>query len=320
MIAEVFYFTKKEKWQLIKMIGLIICLLYLNHVFSNKPTIKIKDKNMQVVLSTEETLIHKQKPHIATIELHSFNPNTVKRSELEAMKLPKKGIKSLLNYRQKGGYIKNISDFKRMYGFEKLQDSLLIKHLHFTKVAEKKAVRSYPTKLVKKTDDTFSKTQLYSDSIRYKPATKQYARTYQKEVLFKEKLFIEINSADTSSLQKLKGIGPVRATMIVKFREALGGYHSLSQLAEVHYLPDSIVQNISDQIYVDSVEIKQIKMNLATERELSSHPYIDWQEAKMLYNFTKEHGPIRDFNQLYQLRGLDSTFLWRIQPYLDLGK
>lgn len=320
MLEDIFYFTKKERRQLIKMITIVISLIYVNSLFINVPTIKIKDKNTQVILSTEEKSTPKKKRQKSPIQLHSFNPNTVDRAELENMNLPKKGIKSLMNYRQKGGYIKNISDFKRMYGFEKLQDSLLIKHLHFTKTNDNKTVNPSKPKFIKKPIDTLSKNQFYFDSISYKPAIKTYARNYKKKVFPKEKLFIEINSADTSSLQQLNGIGPIRAMMIVKFREALGGYHSLSQLTEVHYLPDSIVQNISDQIYIDSIDIRKIKMNLANQKELSSHPYINWQEAKMLYNYTKEHGPIKEFKNLYQMRGLDSTFLLRIQPYLDLGE
>ncbi len=49
---------------------------------------------------------------------------------------------------------------------------------------------------------------------------------------------LEVNTADTTELVAVPGIGPAFARGIVKFRDRLGGFHSLDQLSEVYVLRD----------------------------------------------------------------------------------
>jgi len=319
-MTDIFYFTKKEQSQLIKLLLIISCLFAIKQLTQKDHPIKINETIIEPI-PIKETATERHKPAIKqAISMHSFNPNTVSEIELKAMSLPQKGIKSLLKYRQKGGRIRDIKGFKRMYGFENLPDSLLIQYLVFEKVNQNH-IKQEESKYIAKTKTSLSKSRVIEkDSANNTAEFQTYDSSSTKSPSLKERLYIGINTADTSRLQQLKGIGPLRAKMIVKFRRALGGYHSLSQLHEVHYLPDSIVEKISHQIYLDSIPIRKIKMNRATEKELAMHPYIDWQEAKMIHNFTKEHGPIRDLNELYQLRGLDSSFINRVIPYIDIDE
>jgi hypothetical protein len=50
---------------------------------------------------------------------------------------------------------------------------------------------------------------------------------------------LEINQADSAQLEKLPMIGGFLAKQIVAYREALGGYYSLTQLLEIKYLKQS---------------------------------------------------------------------------------
>ena len=299
----------------------MFCVICLNEIINVDPAIQMTDKNIRVILKHDEpvdTKSHSDTKSNSSLTLHSFDPNTISKAELESMNLPKKGIKSLLNYRQKGGQIKSVHDFKRMYGFEDLNDSLLEDHLYFTQHKQQYAYtkKDYDEPKKNEPQRTVISSSTDSAALTYKSKKFDYSPLYNRAPV--KKLYIGINSADTSQLQQLKGIGPLRAKMIVKFREALGGYHSLSQLHEVHYLPDSVIQTISNQIFLDSIEIRKIKINRASQKDLSLHPYVNWKEAKMLFNYTKEHGPLTDFSALYNLRGLDSTFILRVKPYIDL--
>ena len=76
---------------------------------------------------------------------------------------------------------------------------------------------------------------------------------------------------------------------------------------------------IRPQLKLDSLSIKQLLINQANIKDLIKHPYIDYDKARMLTNYILEHGPIKDKEQLYKLRGLDSTFIQQILPYLDLS-
>ena len=45
---------------------------------------------------------------------------------------------------------------------------------------------------------------------------------------------ISLNSADTTELKKIPGIGSSIARMIVNYRERLGGFFRIEQLQEIH--------------------------------------------------------------------------------------
>ena len=73
---------------------------------------------------------------------------------------------------------------------------------------------------------------------------------------------ININTADSAQLLPLPGIGPVFAGRIIKYRELLGGFVRSDQLYEVYGLKDETIEMIMDQIYIDTLGIKKMDINL----------------------------------------------------------
>ena len=71
---------------------------------------------------------------------------------------------------------------------------------------------------------------------------------------------LELNSADSATLVAVPGIGPAFARGILKYREKLGGYHSLDQLAEVYVLKDKpdAVAKLKDRLVLDTLMMRQI--------------------------------------------------------------
>ena len=49
---------------------------------------------------------------------------------------------------------------------------------------------------------------------------------------------MDVNSADTTALIDLPGIGSKLALRIINFREKLGGFYAIEQLKETYGLPD----------------------------------------------------------------------------------
>ena len=230
---------------------------------------------------------------------YPFDPNKIEEHELQKMKFPENGIQNLLKYRTKGGSIKSSSHFKRIWGFEEIDASFL------------DSILILP---IKSTEPQFS------------PKLNEYAHFEQKEKpkeVIPKKLFtqsfVDINNCDTTELKSLKGIGTWRASKIIEFREQLGGFHSIEQLSGLSFLPDSIYQPIKPQLMVDSSSIRQLLINQLTLKELAQHPYISYAKARMMTNYIVEHGPFEEEEQLFRLRGLDSTFIRQILPYLDLS-
>ena len=64
---------------------------------------------------------------------------------------------------------------------------------------------------------------------------------------------VELNSADTTRLKQLRGIGSGYAKMIVAYREKLGGFYKTEQLLEVYKFPDETY--IRTYITINNVKV-----------------------------------------------------------------
>lgn len=129
---------------------------------------------------------------------------------------------------------------------------------------------------------------------------------------------VELNTADSSDLVALNGIGPVFAKRILVYRERLGGFLSTDQLAEIFGMDDEHLAQVKPQVKADSTYIHKINVNTATAADLKKHPYIGPGVAQALVNYRKQHGP---FKSLPDIRGCDlvNADLYRkIAPYLTI--
>jgi|GEM_PF-2434729 len=126
---------------------------------------------------------------------------------------------------------------------------------------------------------------------------------------------IEINAADTADWMQLPGIGKVFSRRILRFREALGGFYSVAQVAETYGLPDSTFEKIRPFLRCQP-QLRQLDLNKASEKALSRHPYINKREARLIVRYRQQNGPFRDVAELKALYGLDTHRLKKYLPYL----
>lgn len=85
---------------------------------------------------------------------------------------------------------------------------------------------------------------------------------------------IELNGADSATLRSVVGIGEKSVMAIIRYRERLGGFYSVDQLAEVPQVTESNFERIVKQIYCDSFKIRKIDINFAPPSTLKGHPYL----------------------------------------------
>ena len=107
--------------------------------------------------------------------------------------------------------------------------------------------------------------------------------------------FINLNSADTTELKSLPGIGSFFAKNIVDYREKLGGYIDKKQLFEVYGLDSSRFEIISPYIILDSIEIQKVKVNHDDFKTILRHPYIEYEDVKKIVNYRETKGMIRNW-------------------------
>lgn len=168
--------------------------------------------------------------------------------------------------------------------------------------------------------DTFRRTVYIRDTVRRKWYVWDTVRVEVKSVRYAAKSRpsepLDLNMADSTELVRLPGIGASTAMKIIRYRERLGGYTEISQLAEIDGLPDSLMKWF---IITDTIPVSRIAVNKATLAELRRHPYIDFYQARAIVEFRNERGTIKSPEQLSFLEEFTAQDLIRLKPYLDFS-
>ena len=127
---------------------------------------------------------------------------------------------------------------------------------------------------------------------------------------------LDINRADSAALVTLPGIGPVFAGRIVKYRTRLGGFVSKDQLAEVYGLKAETLVRLSPYIRKDTFRITTISVNSATFKELNAHPYISFDQTKVIVKYRRFH-KLHSYEEFKKLGVFSDGELGKIRPYLQ---
>jgi DNA uptake protein ComE-like DNA-binding protein len=126
---------------------------------------------------------------------------------------------------------------------------------------------------------------------------------------------LEINTADSASLEKLPLIGGFLAQRIVDYRTALGGYHSLDQLLEIKYLKESTWEGLKSKWKCNG-KITPLNLNNANIETLALHPYLDYSQARRLVNYRIQHGNYKNITAIRESKAIPDSMWHRILPYL----
>ncbi len=130
---------------------------------------------------------------------------------------------------------------------------------------------------------------------------------------------IEINSADTSVLKTIPGIGSSYAARIIKYREALGGFVSKRQLYEVWGINDERYNMIEPYITIQG-KPRTLAVNKLSIEQLNAHPYITYRQAKTIIDIRSRKGFIKSMNKLALLDEFTPKDIKRLTPYLNFNE
>ncbi len=150
------------------------------------------------------------------------------------------------------------------------------------------------------TKDTFKKAL---------PAKKQANATPKK------KLIISLNTADTNGLKEIKGIGPVYASRIVKYRALLGGYSRKNQLLEVYGIDTALYEKIKNHVSIDTADIKHLDLNKSDFKTLLRHPYLSMNQVKSITS-RRDSAKFSNLEELKKVQYITDRDYARLQPYL----
>lgn len=240
------------------------------------------------------------------VRLFNFDPNAIGREEWRALGLTDKQVDGIERYQSKGGEFRTKQDLARMYSISPEQYAALEPYIQ---LPEKIARKSYERNERGTRRNGQHASEEQSGTIRER--VPYVPRTVQK---------VEVNSADTTALIELPGIGPAFARSIVKFRDALGGFRSLDQLNEVYILQDKpeAVLKLKELLILDTLAVQRIAINTCTVEELAAHPYVRWKIAKPLIAFRQQHGPFLHVADIKGCVAVSEEVFRKLAPYLTV--
>lgn len=190
------------------------------------------------------------------IHLQPFDPNTADSITLVSVGLKPYMAKNLIRYRQAGKVFRQPDDLRTLYG---MSDSLY------------EALQPY----------------IQIDSAFRAGYTGEYRGNIDGKSMVKRDTVLDLNTADTTELQLLRGVGRYTAIQIIRYRQTLGGYYSVNQLYEISELPSERIDSLLPHFFADTTLITPINVNRASVKQLSHHPYISYRQAEQLYNLRR---------------------------------
>ena len=134
--------------------------------------------------------------------------------------------------------------------------------------------------------------------------------------MFPKGTVIELNQADTLTLRKIPGIGSTFARRIVSYRELLGGFYTVEQLAEVYGIDEDRYNALYPWFKTDTTCIQPLRINHLSFKELLRHPYLNTSQVRQIERLRRK-APLSGWNNLILLEEFTDLDHQRLQPYLS---
>ena len=142
-----------------------------------------------------------------------------------------------------------------------------------------------PSNSIRKEKESHSnETKIPSEgkSKRIRRESKPHFPSYPKAEKWPQGTVVELNSADTTALKMVPGIGSVFAKRIIKYRDLLGGFYSVEQLGEVYGIDEDRYEAMKSWFSVDPSVISHLFVNQLSAKKLASHPYVSYKQARII--------------------------------------
>lgn len=302
MKTDLFSFSPKERRGILTLLVILILLIFFRanmHLFFSGEDDRVdpefineveaflqssssSENQTATVSSSQNTNIESYKSNSTHSQLFYFDPNTITDSEWKKLGISNDQLRVINNYKQSGGKFFKKEDLRKIYGID---------------------------------GNTYARLEKYIKIKRTIPKTEEIAESSKEAIPV-----IEINTADTFRLTLLRGIGPVYARRICKYRDLLGGFSSKEQLKEVYGITDELVSLIDSTIRVDRERIRKIDINKADFAELIRHPYLNEYQTKAIIQYRQFKERINDLRELVSNNILDEDTYARMESYLKVNK
>lgn len=280
-----FSFSKREYNGLLVLIFLLAVITAFPSVYTflvpAKDDLGAEQEAMKKLILVEaeiKTAVKFKYKKSVDLKPFKFDPNHTSLSDWQLLGLSAKQAAVMIRYTVRGGKFRKKEDLQKMYPISPETYQRLSPYVVIdTSAFERKYLPPAPRKAV----------------------------------------IVQVNTADTLELDKIKGIGPAFARRIVRYRERLGGFYKKEQLLEVFGLDSIKFQEIRDQVSIEGTVLKQIYINKAEYADFKNHPYLNPKEVNAIVQFRKQHGNYANIADLKKVAILSARTIEKIAPYIS---
>ncbi|MEN9524627.1 MAG: hypothetical protein RLZZ256_11 [Bacteroidota bacterium] len=230
------------------------------------------------------------------LTLSRFDPNRTRAADWIEMGLPARTARTIENYLSKGGRFRKKEDLKKIWGLQQTDYERLAP---FIELETSPARQEYQ--------------QTWNNQLPKTGSSNPFGSKAEKRPI------LDLNRSDSAAWESLPGIGPGYARRIIRYRERLGGFISPDQVGETYQFPDSVFQRIRPWLKDDGEgSVRRLDLNTVSIDTLGRHPYCGFAKARVIVRYREQHGSFKSFDELMNIQVLDSQWIARIRPYLNI--
>lgn len=237
-----------------------------------------------------------------------FNPNTVNRDTLIQMGFPPSATENLIRYREAGGRFRKPGDLRKIYGMDSLVYQAISGFILIEDASSKDS--NVSGRQTKQAAWENKKGGASADHV-VRSTAEHRAESYAAP-----SILMELNAADSMDLIKIRGIGPVYSSRIIRYRDLLGGFYSLDQLWDIYGMDSLKYEFLSASLYIDTSLVRCEDINKVSYHSLIRHPYFSRKQVEDLLHYRNFAGEIRELAELKTNQVLDSAGYEKIKHYL----
>ncbi|WP_394352000.1 ComEA family DNA-binding protein [Leptobacterium flavescens] len=276
-----FVFNKQERSGIFFLLLFLVAIQSTLYYRSFKSETSIRSAYLLALESRLDSLKRLENVQKKSI-FYRFNPNFISDFRAYSLGMDVEETDRLFSFRTGGKYLNSARDFQSVTG---VSDSLLKEISPYFRFPKRKNRKSASVATKKK------------EVIRIK----------------------DLNQVKAEELQTIRGVGLKLSERIIKYRNYLGGFSLDEQLHEVYGLRKEVVERTLLKFRVLSLpEIKKQNINTISLRDLTTLPYINYEDAKKIISFRSKFGRINSINELTKIQDFSAEKITRIGLYLKI--
>lgn len=283
-VKQFFVFTKNQRKGLLVFFGIILLLQGVYFYISFKDNFIEESPEKAAWLANKTWIDSLKSIEKPTYQMYSFNPNFITDFKGYQLGMSVEEIDRLHEFRKTNQYVNSALEFQNV---TQVSDSLLNEISPYFK---------FPEWVTSPKESSYKKFEKQQENIVVK----------------------DLNNSTQEDLMKVRGIGPALSERILKYKSTIGAFVVMDQLNEVYGLSDEVVLELKKYfIILDTSEVKKIKINELSIKELGIFPYFRFPISKEIVTYRSMNGEIRGADELAKIPGFPIEKIEIIALYLE---